>query len=194
MVVPWSEIQARKWAEVGKLITAHEFCNWLSIPEKNSYSYCHGSNNKLILNSVAGIENYSVVIGLFGGNPVEATGIRVGDRITLSVNINGFNFSYDFRTLNNGNNISGQINISNGVNSFLWNEYGTKGECSTIDIAAGAPQFVSTDFVALTNDINDISMFRSASGHDYSDSFETCRSMKHYFSPPVAKRVNNTVP
>ncbi len=29
MVVPWTEIPARKWAKVGKLIAAHEFCNWL---------------------------------------------------------------------------------------------------------------------------------------------------------------------
>jgi len=29
MVVPWSEIQARKWAEVGKPIAAHEFCKRL---------------------------------------------------------------------------------------------------------------------------------------------------------------------
>jgi len=29
MVVPWSEITARKWAEVGKPIAAHEFCKRL---------------------------------------------------------------------------------------------------------------------------------------------------------------------
>ncbi len=30
MVVPWSEIPARKWAKVGKQIAAHEFCKRLS--------------------------------------------------------------------------------------------------------------------------------------------------------------------
>ncbi len=29
MVVPWSEIPARKWAKVGKPIAAHEFCKRL---------------------------------------------------------------------------------------------------------------------------------------------------------------------
>ncbi len=29
MVIPWIEIQARKWAEVGKEIAAHAFRNWL---------------------------------------------------------------------------------------------------------------------------------------------------------------------
>ena len=32
--------------------------------------------------------------------------------------------------------------------------------------------------------INEISQFRSAIGHDYSDSYESCRSMKHYFRFP----------
>lgn len=31
--------------------------------------------------------------------------------------------------------------------------------------------------------IDRISRFRSAAGHDYSDDFESCRSMKHYFHP-----------
>jgi len=33
MVVPWSEIPARKWAKVGKPIAAHEFCKRLLIPD-----------------------------------------------------------------------------------------------------------------------------------------------------------------
>jgi len=30
MVVPWSEISARKWAKVGQPIAAHEFCKRLT--------------------------------------------------------------------------------------------------------------------------------------------------------------------
>jgi hypothetical protein len=163
-----------------------------------SYSgtYCHGYYNKLIIDSVGGVENYTLVLGGSTGTHItmNATGLRVGDRLTLSANGGGYNISYDFTFLNNANNLSGQITGSDGVNTFVWNEYGTKGDCPTIDIAGGAPKFVSTDFVNLANDISDISLFRSASGHDYSDSFESCRSMKHYFSPPIAKRVDNTVP
>ncbi len=44
------------------------------------------------------------------------------------------------------------------------------------------PKFVNTDYIEL-NKINQISKFRSGIGHDYSDDFEHCRSMKHYYEP-----------
>jgi hypothetical protein len=46
----------------------------------------------------------------------------------------------------------------------------------------GIPKFVGTNYIGLS-DIYRISKFRSAVGHDYSDAFEHCRSMKHYFEP-----------
>jgi len=46
------------------------------------------------------------------------------------------------------------------------------------------PQFVASNYLDL-NKIDRISKFRSGMGHDYSDDFESCRSMKHYFSPNV---------
>ena len=46
----------------------------------------------------------------------------------------------------------------------------------------GIPKFVSVDYIELSK-ISRISKFRSAEGHDYSDNFEHCRSMKHYFNP-----------
>lgn len=53
----------------------------------------------------------------------------------------------------------------------------------TYDVDAnGIPQFVDIDYIVL-DDIYQISKFRSGVGHDYSDDFETCRSMKHYFQP-----------
>jgi len=48
--------------------------------------------------------------------------------------------------------------------------------------ADGIPRFVSTDYIELDR-IHRISRFRSSCGHDYSDAFEHCRSMKHYFEP-----------
>jgi hypothetical protein len=47
---------------------------------------------------------------------------------------------------------------------------------------AGIPKFVGTNYLDLSK-INRVSKFRSSIGHDYSDSFEHCRSMKHYFEP-----------
>lgn len=46
----------------------------------------------------------------------------------------------------------------------------------------GIPQFVNYNYIGLHN-IYRISKFRSSVGHDYSDAFEHCRSLKHYFEP-----------
>ncbi len=46
----------------------------------------------------------------------------------------------------------------------------------------GIPRFVKSDYIELAK-VARVSRFRSAAGHDYSDSFESCRSMKHYFQP-----------
>jgi hypothetical protein len=46
----------------------------------------------------------------------------------------------------------------------------------------GIPRFVQADYIELAK-IGRISRFRSGVGHDYSDDFESCRSMKHYFQP-----------
>ena len=46
----------------------------------------------------------------------------------------------------------------------------------------GIPKFVAVDYIELSK-ITKISRFRSGIGHDYSDDFEDCRSMKHYFVP-----------
>lgn len=42
------------------------------------------------------------------------------------------------------------------------------------------PKFINTDYIDLSK-ITQISKFRSGAGHDYKDSVESCRSMKHYF-------------
>lgn len=46
----------------------------------------------------------------------------------------------------------------------------------------GIPMFVNYNYIEL-NKIQEISKFRSSVGHDYSDSYEQCRSLKHYFQP-----------
>jgi len=46
----------------------------------------------------------------------------------------------------------------------------------------GIPRFVDVNYIELAK-IQRISKFRSSVGHDYSDAFEHCRSMKHYFEP-----------
>ena len=51
--------------------------------------------------------------------------------------------------------------------------------------ALGVPKFVRVNYSDLAK-ISQISKFRSSAGHDYSDSVEKCRSMKHYFMTPDA--------
>lgn len=45
----------------------------------------------------------------------------------------------------------------------------------------GVPRFVASHHTELEK-VQRISRFRSGEGHDYSDAFEHCRSMKHYFA------------
>jgi hypothetical protein len=44
------------------------------------------------------------------------------------------------------------------------------------------PSFITSSHIKISN-IRHVSKFRSSAGHDFSDSFETCCSMKHYFLP-----------
>jgi hypothetical protein len=59
---------------------------------------------------------------------------------------------------------------------------GSSAPSSPDDGELEIPQFVDVNYIPLDS-IWRISKFRSGVGHDYSDSFESCRSMKHYFQP-----------
>jgi hypothetical protein len=64
-----------------------------------------------------------------------------------------------------------------------------KSACATYDVEAkGVPRFVAVNYIDLDH-VARISRFRSAVGHDYSDDFESCRSMKHYVDTPPGTRV-----
>ena len=59
-------------------------------------------------------------------------------------------------------------------------------ENGTYDVDAnGIPRFVYAYYIELVK-IHLISKFRSGIGHSYSDDFESCRSMKHYFQPKAS--------
>ena len=62
------------------------------------------------------------------------------------------------------------------------------GGSSKIDID-NPPQFIQAEFVDLSR-IGSISKYRSGAGHDYAANGETCRSMKHYFTP-ISDPTNN---
>ena len=64
--------------------------------------------------------------------------------------------------------------------------------CSTNDLlgepydldSMRTPIFASSDYINLAK-ISRVSRFRSGEGHDHSDDFESCRSMKHYYHPGI---------
>jgi hypothetical protein len=65
------------------------------------------------------------------------------------------------------------------------------GAMPTFDVdARGVPRVVTADYIDL-EEITAVSLFRSSMGHDYWDSFERCRSLKHYFVPRDPKRATD---
>jgi hypothetical protein len=64
-----------------------------------------------------------------------------------------------------------------GPNDLTWDARTTFGD---FDFATPLPRFVTTHYISPAV-VSSISLFRSGVGHDYSDDFESCRSMKHYF-------------
>ena len=81
-----------------------------------------------------------------------------------------------------GQSFSGSYELT-GDNPVQGTLTGTTNERDAYDVDVyGMPQFVVADYIELEH-ISRISKFRSAEGHDYSDDFESCRNMKHYFEP-----------
>ena len=168
-------------------------------PPAQTTTYCHGAFNKLLVHNDNGLETYEVVLSQVGLTPIPATGSRNGNNLllqaTTTYNSSDVSFDYDVTISSDEMTITATIDILYGELTFRWNEYGTLGDCATFDLdLQSVPQLVSTDFTNVADYIEDISLFRSASGHDYSDTFESCRSMKHYFSPVLEERLNNNVP
>ena len=56
---------------------------------------------------------------------------------------------------------------------------------ATHDLSPGIPRVLTADYIDLPK-IERVSRFRSTIGHSYTDSSESCRSMKHYFQPKTS--------
>ncbi len=69
-----------------------------------------------------------------------------------------------------------------GVGVMAWQ----RGVFAPAD-ADNPAKFIQHDFVDLVK-IGSISKFRSNEGHDFSNGGETCRSMKHYFTPAFSDK------
>lgn len=72
---------------------------------------------------------------------------------------------------------------NNPIDTFSNNNSSNNHPPATFDLdPSEAPKFVNFNYIDIDS-IEKVSMFRSGIGHDYSDDFESCRSMKHYFMP-----------
>jgi len=115
------------------------------------------------------------------GKTVAGTGTVSGNTMTLTAEIASTvtilaTFSSDAQ------NFFGTFDIT-GNNPIQGSITGTKSAWAIYDVDLnGIPRFIAEGGIELEK-IQKVSKFRSGEGHDYSDDFESCRSMKHYFYP-----------
>lgn len=123
--------------------------------------------------------------GAISGNILQLSAITSDSAFftaQLTFSATGLSFSGPFTVKDLAGNI--------GTEGIL---LGNKGNCPKYDITAnGIPKFVKNDFTQLSK-IEKISKFRSGFGHSFTDDFEECRSMKHYYNPYENYRNNNNV-
>ena len=182
-------------SDPGGLSTSDEVLVTVEDPVAQLIAYCHGGFNRLFITNDDGIETYEIAIQALGAARTEVTGLRSGNNLLLEGNVGEFSFNYDVTIAQDESTISLVIDAVRGNKTFILNEYGSLGDCTQhIGGVNALPKVVTNDFTNVGDFIEDISYFRSSAGHDYSDSFESCRSMKHYFSPREEERENNNVP
>ena len=81
-----------------------------------------------------------------------------------------------------GDHLEGTYASPDGPGAFVLKRTAIALDCAHACDPVSVAPFVDTDFTELAK-IDEISLFRSSAGHDYSDECEDCRSMKHYFAP-----------
>ncbi|MBN2410300.1 hypothetical protein JXQ31_01330 [candidate division KSB1 bacterium] len=126
----------------------------------------------------------------------DGTGTVAGDSMRLfAVTEDSANFTSDLVFSADGQEFIGPFKVvdTNGETKISGILYGKKGVCSSYDVdSKGYPKFVKSDFTDLSK-IHQISKFRSGFGHSYTDGTESCRSMKHYYTPFEKYRKDKTV-
>ena len=155
----------------------------------------------------------TLVHGPVDDDPIHVTMVQTGSAVTATLSCNG-----DFPT-GAGTYTAGHLTVTfdlggsdmvvldaTATGPSLFGTYTAPGDSGSIrldptpivlDCAHACDpftvtKFVSTDFTELVK-IEEISLLRSAAGHDYVDGCESCRSMKHYFAPYPAFAVNGTI-
>lgn len=117
------------------------------------------------------------------GLTIAGSGTRAGSTLALHASLGeGVTLSLALALAAEGQTFTGTWRLAGGPHAE-GTITGTTAPWPTFDIdARDIPLLVGADCIELWK-IARISRFRSGEGHDYSDDFETCRSMKHYYDP-----------
>jgi hypothetical protein len=111
-----------------------------------------------------------VGVGTFDGTTLDVTfDLGGGDAIVLSGEAAGWG-------------LGGAFTAPDGPGTFWMGRTTVDLDCALSCEPVEAVRFVTHDFVDL-DQIAEVSLFRSSAGHSYTDSCESCRSMKHYYAP-----------
>jgi hypothetical protein len=153
-----------------------------------SGTYCASGNSAITFTS-------SSATLIKNGLTLEATGTPASGEFTLNGEfMEGTTIEMNFTFVSD--EADGVMNLrllSGDTVLATLNAIFNKGDCPTVDIdSEGITKFVTTNVIN-PSQIDDISLFRSSAGHDFSDDFETCRSMKHYFEPISKTNGVNTI-
>ena len=142
-----------------------------------------GPDPKFTLDLVAADGSYT--FDLHGAElPIAGTGTETAGGMELAADITGFgHFTAALVFTGDGRAFTGTWAVPDAPASGTIT--GSRDPWPTWDLdQQGVPQIATSDCIDLDAVLR-LSRFRSGAGHDYSDDFETCRSMKHYFHPKV---------
>jgi len=161
------------------------FCIFLLIPicacanppdYSGEYAYYIGHNPPVALTLIQSKHDITFIV-----DGIETKGTIHGKNISLITKI-PYAMTIKARFSKDGQSFSGTFEINDEI-YVQGSIAGYKGHWQTYDGNINMlPQFIASQCIEL-NKIQKISKFRSGEGHDYSDDFESCRSMKHYFLP-----------
>jgi hypothetical protein len=158
-----------------------------------SGTYCITTGNmELVIDQ----SETDVAFRVLAENTVSGTGRIVGRSMTLTAAVSSdetVRFELEFSST--GQDFSGTYVLLDTAGTVRQQASfsGSRGKCPVCDIDLfGVPKFVTLDFTQ-SEKIRQISRFRSGVGHSFTDGFESCRSMKHYFGPFETYRKNRTV-
>ena len=118
-----------------------------------------------------------------GGMTFTGTGTLDGRSVSLRTGEDPPNLTFLLDFAAGSTSFTGTYAYTNTEQSTNGTITGSSSPWTTYDVAtSGLPVLIEADYINLGS-IEWVSLFRSSSGHDFSDDFEVCRSMKHYFNP-----------